>query len=193
MKQVCLFIIALFAGSISLYAQSEAQGDSIRSHVLPDGTPPEGALMPEVKNYDGFLLDMSLLKMEDPRLPEFTLEIPVASKDYSRMFRLNPNATYSQGLSNVFSLTNSTVYSMNPFGLSGFWSSPENLQMGSFRLKNGMRINTYGEYDKDGWKVPNHSALPWEKNNFKGAFEMKSSNGAFGIRIEVQQGNRTPF
>ena len=171
MKQVCLFIIALFAGSISLYAQSEAQGDSIRSHVLPDGTPPEGALMPEVKNYDGFLLDMSLLKMEAPRLPEFTLEIPDASKDYSRMFRLNPNA----------------------FGLSGFWSSPENLQMGSFRLKNGMRINTYGEYDKDGWKVPNHSALPWEKNNFKGAFEMKSSNGAFGIRIEVQQGNRTPF
>lgn len=193
MKQVCLFIIALFAGSISLYAQSEAQGDSIRSHVLPDGTPPEGALMPEVKTYDGFLLDMSLLKMEAPRLPEFTLEIPDASKDYSRMFRLNPNATYSQGLSNVFSLTNSTVYSMNPFGLSGFWSSPENLQMGSFRLKNGMRINTYGEYDKDGWKVPNHSALPWEKNNFKGAFEMKSSNGAFGIRIEVQQGNRTPF
>ena len=193
MKQVCLFIIALFAGSISLYAQSEAQGDSIRSHVRPDGTPPEGALMPEVKNYDGFLLDMSLLKMEAPRLPEFTLEIPDASKDYSRMFRLNPNATYSQGLSNVFSLTNSTVYSMNPFGLSGFWSSPENLQMGSFRLKNGMRINTYGEYDKDGWKVPNHSALPWEKNNFKGAFEMKSSNGAFGIRIEVQQGNRTPF
>ena len=106
MKQVCLFIIALFAGSISLYAQSEAQGDSIRSHVLPDGTPPEGALMPEVKNYDGFLLDMSLLKMEAPRLPEFTLEIPDASKDYSRMFRLNPNATYSQGLSNVFSLTN---------------------------------------------------------------------------------------
>ena len=193
MKQVCLFIIALFAGSISLYAQSEAQGDSIRSHVLPDGTPPEGALMPEVKNYDGFLLDMSLLKMEAPRLPEFTLEIPDASKDYSRMFRLNPNATYSQGLSNVFSLTNSTVYSMNPFGLSGFWSSPENLQMGSFRLKNGMRINTYGEYDKDGWKVPNHSALPWEKNNFKGAFEMKSSNGACGIRIEVQQGNSTPF
>ena len=193
MKQVCLFIIALFAGSISLYAQSEAQGDSIRSHVLPDGTPPEGALMPEVKNYDGFLLDMSLLKMEAPRLPEFTLEIPDASKDYSRMFRLNPNATYSQGLSIVFSLSNSTVYSMNPFGLSGFWSSPENLQMGSFRLKNGMRINTYGEYDKDGWKVPNHSALPWEKNNFKGAFEMKSSNGAFGIRIEVQQGNRTPF
>ena len=56
--------------------------------------------------------------------------------------------------------------------------------MGSFTLKNGMRIHTYGEYDKDGWKVPNPSALPWEKNNFKGAFELKSANGAFDIRIE---------
>lgn len=193
MKRICFFIITLLIGIASLYAQSEVQGDSIRSRALPDGTPPDGMILPEVKNYDGFLLDMGLLNMKAPRLPKFTLEIPDASKDYGRIFRLNPDATYSQGLSNVFSLTNSTVYSMNPFGLSGFWSSPENLQMGSFKLKNGMRINTYGEYDKDGWKVPNRSALPWEKNNFKGAFEMKSSNGAFGIRIEVQQGNRTPF
>ena len=36
------------------------------------------------------------------------------------------------------------------------------------------------------------SALPWEKNTFKGAFELKSANGAFGIRIEVQQG-RNPY
>lgn len=193
MKRICFFIITLLIGIASLYAQSEVQGDSIRSRALPDGTTTDGMILPEVKNYDGFLLDMGLLNMKAPRLPKFTLEIPDASKDYGRIFRLNPDATYSQGLSNVFSLTNSTVYSMNPFGLTGFWSSPENLQMGSFKLKNGMRINTYGEYDKDGWKVPNRSALPWEKNNFKGAFEMKSSNGAFGIRIEVQQGNRTPF
>lgn len=148
MKRVCFFIIALLASIASLYAQSEVKGDSVRS--LPDGTPPDGVFLPETKNYNGFLLDMSLMKMEAPRLPEFTLEIPDASKDYSSIFRLNPDVTYSQGLSNVFSLTNSTVYSMNPFGLTGFWSSPENLQMGSFKLKNGMRINTYGEYDKDG-------------------------------------------
>ena len=156
MKRVCFFIIALLASIASLYAQSEVKGDSVRS--LPDGTSPDGVFLPETKNYNGFLLDMSLMKMEAPRLPEFTLEIPDASKDYSSIFRLNPDVTYSQGLSNVFSLTNSTVYSMNPFGLTGFWSSPENLQMGSFKLKNGMRINTYGEYDKDGWKVPNRSA-----------------------------------
>lgn len=193
MKRVGLFIIALLAGITSLYAQDEVQGDSIRSRALSGDASSGGMLLPETKSYDGFLLDMSLLKREAPRLPEFTLEIPDASKDYSRMFRLNPDVSYSQGLSNVFSLTNSTVYSMNPFGLTGFWSSPENLQMGSFKLKNGMRINTYGEYDKDGWKVPNRSALPWEKNNFKGAFEMKSANGAFGIRIEVQHGNHMPY
>ena len=54
-------------------------------------------------------------------------------------------------------------------------------------------MNTYGEYNADGKKVPNPAAMPWEKNNFKGAFEMKSSDGNFGIRIEVQQGRNYPY
>ena len=57
----------------------------------------------------------------------------------------------------------------------------------------GMRINTYGDYNKDGWRVPNRSAMPWERNNFRGAFELKSANGNFGIRIEVQQGRNVPY
>ena len=92
MKRVCFFIIALLASIASLYAQSEVKGDSVRS--LPDGTPPDGVFLPETKNYNGFLLDMSLMKMEAPRLPEFTLEIPDASKDYSSIFRLNPVIIY---------------------------------------------------------------------------------------------------
>ena len=59
--------------------------------------------------------------------------------------------------------------------------------MGSFQLKNGMRINTYGDYDKEGWRMPNRSALPWERNNFRGAFELKSEDGSFGLRIEVRE------
>ena len=43
-----------------------------------------------MKNYDGFLLDMGLMNLSAPTLPKFTLEIPDASKDYSRIFRLNP-------------------------------------------------------------------------------------------------------
>lgn len=200
MKRIFFCIIALLAGIATAGAQNEVPADTLRSKSVSEGIPPEGAplsdgiLPSDVKNYDGFLLDMGLMKMAaPPRLPKFTLEIPDASKDYSRLFQLNPNVTYSQGLSNIFSLSNSRFYSSNPFGLTGFWGSTDNLQMGSFTLKNGMRINTYGEYDKDGWKVPNPSALPWEKNNFKGAFEMKSANGAFGIRIEVQQGRNHAF
>lgn len=200
MKRIFFCIIALLAGIATAGAQNEVPADTLRSKSVSEGVPPEGAplsdeiLPSDVKNYDGFLLDMGLMKMAaPPRLPKFTLEIPDASKDYSRLFQLNPNVTYSQGLSNIFSLSNSRFYSSNPFGLTGFWGFTDNLQMGSFTLKNGMRINTYGEYDKDGWKVPNPSALPWEKNNFKGAFEMKSANGAFGIRIEVQQGRNHAF
>lgn len=200
MKRIFFCIITLLAGIATAGAQNEVPADTLRSKAVSEGVPPEGVplsdgiLPSDVKSYDGFLLDMGLMKMAaPPRLPKFTLEIPDASKDYSRLFQLNPNVTYSQGLSNIFSLSNSRFYSSNPFGLTGFWGSTDNLQMGSFTLKNGMRINTYGEYDKDGWKVPNPSALPWEKNNFKGAFEMKSANGAFGIRIEVQQGRNHAF
>lgn len=199
MKRIFICIVILWTGISAVGAQNEVSADTLRSkplseEVYSNDIPPSAKdPLPEVKNFDGFLLDMSLMKTATPRMPRFTLEIPDASKDYSRIFRLNPDVTYSQGLSDVFSLGSSTFYSMNPFGLTGFWGSPDNLQMGSFKLKSGMRINTYGEYDKDGWRVPNPSALPWEKNNFKGAFEMKSANGAFGIRIEVQQGNRRPF
>lgn len=195
MKRIFFCIITLLAGIATAGAQNEVPADTLRSNSVSEGVPLSDGILPsDVKNYDGFLLDMGLMKMAaPPRLPKFTLEIPDASKDYSRLFQLNPNVTYSQGLSNIFSLSNSRFYSSNPFGLTGFWGSTDNLQMGSFTLKNGMRIHTYGEYDKDGWKVPNPSALPWEKNNFKGAFEMKSANGAFGIRIEVQQGRNHAF
>lgn len=195
MKRLFFCIITLLTGISAISAQNEVPADSIRSSSIPEGVSPGGNPLPaDVKNFDGFLLDMGLMKMSaPPTLPKFTLEIPDASKDYGRIFQLNPNVTYSQGLSNIFSLSNSQFYSSNPFGLTGFWGSMDNLQMGSFTLKNGMRINTYGEYNKDGYKVHNPSALPWQKNNFKGAFEMKSANGAFGIRIEVQQGRQNPF
>lgn len=187
-----MLIIASLASAAPLRAQSVAEEDTLHAGKSAEILPGE-ELMPEAKSYGGFLLDMNLIKPEASPLPRFTLEIPDASKDYSRLFRLTPSASYSQGFSNVFSLTGSPVYGVDPFGLGSFLSSPDYLQMGSFKLKNGMRMNTYGQYDKDGWRVPNPSALPWEKNNFKGAFEMKSTNGAFGLRIEVQRGNRLPF
>lgn len=177
------------------FAQTEAAADTLR-HTADDIPPTGEQLLPDgVKSYDGFLIDLnSLMKLpaQDWEKP-FQIVIPDASKDYNRIFRLNPDVTYSSGLNNMFSLSGSPYFSSNPFGLTGFGSTTDNLQMGSFRLKTGWRLNTYGQYDKDGRRVSNPSALPWQQNDFKGAFELKSQNGSFGIRIEVQKGRETPF
>ena len=180
MKRAFFCVLVCLTALSSASAQCETPADTTARFAL------------NVKSYDGFLLDRGLMNIFTPTLPKFTLEVPDVGKDYGRIFRLSPDVTYSQGLSHLFSLSNSRYFSSNPFGLTGFGAPADNLQMGSFTLKNGMRIHTYGEYNKDGWKVPNPSALPWERNRFKGAFELKSANGAFGVRVEVQQGGRMP-
>lgn len=177
MKRPILFVCVML-GVLSVSAQSEVPADTIRG--LPS----------TVKQYGDFLIDMGLFAASPARLPRPSLNLYDASKDYNRIFRLNPDATMTQGFSNAFAPVYSSGYA---WGFGGFSSTPQYLQMGSFKLKNGMRLNTYGEYDADGRKVPNPSAMPWEKNNFKGGFELKSGNGAFGIRIEVQQGRGAPY
>ena len=196
MKRFLFLLIAAALTTTATLAQTDAAADTLRRAT--DDTPPASEPLPEgTRSFDGFLIDMnSLVKMPTPDTDKaYKIVIPDASKDYSRMFRLNPDVTYSSGLSNMFSLSGSPYFGRNPFGLTGFGfgHTTDNLQMGSFRLKNGWRLNTYGEYDKDGWRVPNPSALPWQKNNFKGAFELKSQDGSFGIRIEVQRGRENPF
>ena len=173
MRKLILFLsLILSVGFAS--AQSEVPSDSIRR-----------APSSNIKEFGGFLLDMGLMNVAPPKLPKFNLDVPDVSKDYNQIFRLNTDATYTQGFTDAFSSPFSGFGYGYRWGLS---SSPQFMQMGTFKLKNGWKINTYGDYDKDGWKVPNRSAMPWEKNNFRGAFELKSSNGNFGIRIEVQQG-----
>ena len=190
MKRFLLIVVAVWMAT-ALQAQSEAVPDTL-SHAA--SSVKEKFFSDETKNIDGFLIDMhSLMPAPVPDLENYRLVIPDASKDYSRIFRLNPDVTYSSGWDNMFSLSGSPYYGFNPFGLSGFGHNMDYLQMGSFRLKNGWRLNTYGEYDKDGVRRPNPSALPWQRNNFKGAFELKSQDGSFGIRIEVQRGRENPF
>ncbi|KAB5355132.1 occludin, partial [Bacteroides salyersiae] len=128
MKKLILSLSLLLA-TVAVSAQSELPSDSIPR------SPSEN-----YKEFGGFLLDMGLMSVMPPQLPKMNFDISDAGKDYNRLFRLHPDVTYSQGLSDVFSP------SYSGFGWSGFGSS-QNLQMGSFKLKNGMRINTYGEYN----------------------------------------------
>lgn len=182
-KLIILLTWLLAAGAVS--AQSELPAEKERRLPADNDQPSPKA---NYKEFGGFLLDMGLMSVLPPQLPKYDFGLDKLPKDYNQLFSLTPDVTFTQGLSNVFS---SSYSGFGMFGFSSFGSTPQQLQMGSFKLKNGMRINTYGEYNSDGRRVRNPSALPWEKNNFKGAFEMKSANGAFGIRIEVQQGRNT--
>ena len=57
----------------------------------------------------------------------------------------------------------------------------------TYRLNNGLRISTYGEYDADGNRRYNPAALPWEKDDFNAALELKTDDGKFGLRIGVEK------
>ena len=193
-KQLILTLIILLHATSTLHAQSEVeQADSLRIKKVTDEEMPF-QLTDNVKNFDGFLLDMSLIRqattLPAPFLNKYTKwMIPETLPDYVSLFQLNPDISYTQGtvsfLTNIFE---NSVYGINTHGFNSAFNSTDNLQIGSFKLKNGMRLNTYGQYNKDGWRIPSHKSFPWQKNNFKGAFELKSANGDFGIRVEVQQG-----
>ncbi len=174
MKKLALLLLAfLLLPAIKASAQSELPSDSVRY------APPA-----DVKDFNGFLLDMGLMQLAPPQLKKFDFTLPDVSKDYRQLFGLNTDVIYTQGFAPGFSM---------PTHVWAMGTGSQFMQMGSFKLKNGLRINTYGDYNKDGYRVFNPSALPWERNNFRGAFEMKSANGNFGIRIEVQQGRNSPY
>lgn len=186
MKKLILSI-SMFLITAATFAQSEVVADSIPPISL-DGS--------RYKFFDGFVLDMGPMIMTPPPLIAPQLHYQPFNNEvitnYNEIFRPNMNVTYDRGTYNhVFT----PMYSTSGWGMYGFgtMSMPPTLQSATFKLKNGLRITTYGEYDADGNKVRNPAALPWEKNNFNGAFEMKSENGNFGIRIEVQRGRNSAY
>lgn len=151
-----------------------------------------------VKDFGGFILDMgtmlnaeSLVVTPLP-LPTLSYLAPIYESSPYQVnpdaFKLNPNLTFMGGTNITSSRT-----PMLSLLYNGVGSGMVNWQGASYKLNNGMRINLYGEYDADGYKVYNPSALPWERNNFNAAFEMKSANGNFGIKVEVHGGRNNPY
>ena len=181
MKRFLISIMILLATTLS-FAQTEDTGGT-----LPDFD------SQRYKDFDGFILDMgSMLDMPAWLMPP-TLSYRPFGFSPSSPYKLNPDAvkintdiTFKGGVPGM-SLLQSFRSLYNP----GYGNV--NWQGASYKLKNGMRINTYGEYNADGYKVYNPSAMPWERNNFNAAFEIKSANGNFGIRVEMQGGRNNPF
>ena len=179
-----IYIFLMLFPSFVVHAQSEGG-----KALYPDS---------QVKDFGGFILDMgSMLNAESlvvsaPFLPSLSYLAPLDDVALYQLnpdaFKLNPNITYMGGTA-----INSSRTSILSLLHTGIGSGMVNWQGTSFKLNNGMRINFYGEYDADGNKVYNPSALPWQRNNFNAAFEMKSANGNFGIKVEVHGGRNNPY
>ena len=179
-----IYIILMLFPFLAVHAQSEG-GKALH----PDS---------QVKDFGGFILDMgSMLNAESlvvsaPFLPSLSYLAPLDDVALYQLnpdaFKLNPNITYMGGT--AINPSRTSILSLLHTGIG---SGMVNWQGTSFKLNNGMRINFYGEYDADGNKVYNPSALPWQRNNFNAAFEMKSANGNFGIKVEVHGGRNNPY
>jgi hypothetical protein len=174
MKKYLLFLL-LILFSLQTYSQAEVPTDSI--HGLSEGN---------YKEFGNFLLDMNLLRIRTPQLPKPEL-LPSPTRDYNKLFSLSGDKVYSQGF------MPSPFLNGTDFG-SRWWgtSSMQPMQTATFKLNNGIRLSTFGDYNMDGYRV-NRSPLPWEKNNFRGGFELKSGNFGFGIQVEVRKKPVTPF
>ena len=179
-----IYIFLMLFPALAVHAQSEG-GKALH----PDS---------QVKDFGGFILDMgSMLNAESlvvsaPFLPSLSYLAPLDDVNLYQLnpdaFKLNPNITYMGGT--AINPSRTSILSLLHTGIG---SGMVNWQGTSFKLNNGMRINFYGEYDADGNKVYNPSALPWQRNNFNAAFEMKSANGNFGIKVEVHGGRNNPY
>lgn len=167
MKKFCRSILIILLGSFSSIHAQELRTDSI---INPEQTA-------TIKEYGEFLIDMGLLGVSPVQMPQMKFDIFPEKNDIQKFFQIDTNEIYAQKNLN-------TGFSYN--SLTG---STEQWQTASFKLKNGMKLNTYGNFNAEGYRVHDPSALPWERNNFKGAFELKSANGAFGIKVEVRKEN----
>ena len=178
-----IYILLMLFPALSVQAQSEG-GTSLHHES-------------KVKDFGGFILDMGTMLNRE----SLVVSAPFPSLNYLAplgedapfqvnpdAFRLNPNIVYMGGaaVGPSFSSVLSPLYMRIGSGMV-------NWQGASYKLNNGMRINLYGEYDADGHKVYNPSALPWQRNNFNAAFEMKSANGNFGVKLEVHGGRNNPY
>lgn len=138
------------------------------------------------KDFGGFLLDMSPVMMTPPPIRMSLIDFRLYDTELPA-FQLNPEAIRLP--MNVTYNRTSSFTSSSPHG---FYGGPTSWQEASYRLKNGLSIHTYGEYDADGRKRYNPAALPWERNRFNAAFEVKSPNGKFGIKVEMNGGRNYP-
>ena len=147
-----------------------------------------------VKDFGGFLLDMgTMLNAESLVLPPPTFSALSwnAFSDPSALPLLMPNPDALRIDTRLTSFGGMLDGVLNPNLASQVFPGTKGTRLDlrgvTYRLNNGLRISTYGEYDADGNRRYNPAALPWEKDDFNAALELKTDDGKFGLRIGVEK------
>lgn len=167
-RSILIGLFALVTGM--LYAQGDVN--------------PTAPRMEHTQSFDGFLLDLDALYPTEPVKP-MTQSLQALMPDYSQLLLPTPSVTFGTLSGSLFSPS----YSLGTFTTTHFNAMPTigNVQVANFRLRNGMTISTMGDYDANGHRV-NRPVLPWQRNNFQGAFQIKSGDGKFSFGIHVSNG-----
>lgn len=138
-------------------------------------------------NFGGYILNLDdyQVKMPQWQLPRFELMPQYKTPMFMQAF---PSAaSYSFG--EVYGFNHQI--NVGRWGLHNSIDGPMNST--TFKLNNGVQIVTYGDYNSEGYKRKIPSAYPWEKNDFRGGFEIKSGNGKFGFRVEFDRRGANPY
>lgn len=140
------------------------------------------------KNHEGFILDINhnFLKTPQWELPKFEL---MPQYKY-------PNFKETLNLDAMPMTFGKQDFNYNSNGYAGWrmmHSTDGPMNSATFRLNSKMNMTTFGDYDANGNKRRLPSANPWDKNSFRGGFELKSNNGKFGFRMEVEQRRGNPY
>lgn len=147
-----------------------------------------------VKDFGGFILDMGtmlnaeLLVLPSPNFSALSWET-FANPEALPLLHVNPEALRID--TRVTSFGGMLDGVLNPKLASEVFRGTKggrlDLRGVTYRLNNGLKISTYGEYDADGNRRYNPAALPWEKDDFNAALELKTDDGKFGLRIGVEK------
>lgn len=182
MKHLFLIGIFLCVTSIS-FAQSDVNADTLRVNPADFISLSSSPRSDRSQTYDGFLLGINPLDLIESVQP-LTQSLKALMPDFSQLL---PRPTVTFGTLSDHTLLPS--YSLGSYGYSYFNTVPSigNVQVANFRLNNGMTISTMGDYDANGSRV-NRPVNPWQRNNFQGAFQLKSADGKFSFGIRVSNG-----
>lgn len=176
-KSIRILLLILFL-SVSCAVQAQ--------EVRPDTLPPLGSGMgSSIRNYDGFLLDMSQMNI----LPDMS-----TATDSRHTLPLTPLKSLLERLNLKTGVTYSTLSTMGSYPLYPHFALPyapvgSSYQTATFRLNNGGSMTLMGDYGYDGKRRSNVPSVFHNVNgSFHGGFQYKSPSSGFSFSVQVHAG-----